>query len=330
MNMASINETLLRPQLIDRRQRLERAIAAAPGEGELNGLLAAVDAALHRLDDGSYGLCLNCHDPVEPDRLLADPLLEFCLDHLTRAQQRELEADLERAARIQRGLLPEAHMVVPGWEVAYRYLPAGPVSGDYCDLVRPNGDGGGLYFIFGDVSGKGVAAAILMSQLRAIFRGLLPAGRAVDTLVSDANRLFRDSALAPYFATLVCGHAGAAGEIEVCNAGHCPPIVTGSDGARTVDPTGFPLGVFYSASFRATRLSLHVGESLALYTDGVTEARDRGEREYGHERLADVLQRNRTLGPQEAAAACLEDLASFLAGEPRKDDVTLMVIRRTA
>ena len=116
--MASVNETLLRPQLLDRRQRLERALAVAPGEAELSSLLASVDAALARLDDGSYGLCRTCHDPVEPERLLADPLLEFCLDHLSAAEQRALEQDLDRAARIQRGLLPDAHLVVPGWQVA--------------------------------------------------------------------------------------------------------------------------------------------------------------------------------------------------------------------
>lgn len=327
--MASVNEPFLRPQLLDRKERLERALATTPGETELTDLLASVDAALARIDDGSYGLCRTCHDPIEADRLLADPLLEFCLDHLTVAQQRALEEDLERAARIQRGLLPDANLVVPGWEVSYRYLPAGAVSGDYCDLVRPEGGGDRLYFMFGDVSGKGVAAAILMSQVRAIFRGLLGAGCAVEQLVTDANRLFRETALSPYFATLVCGRATPTGDIEICNAGHCPPLVLGGDGARSVDPTGFPLGVFYAASYRSTRLTLRPGESLVLYTDGLTEANDHAGLEYGVDRLVGVLLGARDRAPRDLVAACLADLTTFLAGAPRTDDITLMVIRRT-
>jgi len=110
------------------------------------------DAALERMDDGTYGLCDLCHEPVETDRLIADPLTRLCIGHLTPGEQRALEEDLELASRIQHRAVARCKLPVDGWEVAYHYQPAGLVSGDYCDLM--GADCEGLHFIVGDVSGK--------------------------------------------------------------------------------------------------------------------------------------------------------------------------------
>ena len=158
--MATVLNDMIVRQLKDRRERLEVALAQAPDTPEFGRLLEEVDAALARVGGGTYGLCETCHDPVEPERLLADPLLRFCLDHLTEREQRDLERDLQTAARIQRGLLPSPDLSACGWDVHYHWEPAGLVSGDWCDVVRKDGDD--LFFMFGDVSGKGIAAAILM------------------------------------------------------------------------------------------------------------------------------------------------------------------------
>ena len=129
--MVAAIEPLLREQLIDRRQKLEAVAHGFHRPPELAQLLQEVDAALDRMDRGVYGLCEVCHDPVETERLLADPLQRFCLGDLTVSQQRALEQDLELAAQIQVGLLPQRNQKIDGWEVAYHYQPAGPVSGDY-------------------------------------------------------------------------------------------------------------------------------------------------------------------------------------------------------
>ena len=165
---------VLREQLFDRRQKIETAIIDSDEDTELLRLLGEVDAALGRMDDGSYGLCDVCHDPIEADRLLADPLVRVCLGDLTSAQQHALEEDLELAASIQRGLLPQPNFSVDGWESCFHYEAAGAVSGDYCDLIKA--DDGSLYFVFGDVSGKGVAASLLMAHLHAMFRTLVSVG----------------------------------------------------------------------------------------------------------------------------------------------------------
>src|SRR5205823_9198791 len=128
----------------------------------------------------------------------------------------ELEKDLDRAWVIQGELLPKLNLRFNGWEVSYHYEPAGPVSGDYCDLVST--DSGDLYFLIGDVAGKGVAASLLMSRLQAIFRSLITTQLPVNELVERANHFFADTTMRPYYATLVCGKASADGQVEICNA----------------------------------------------------------------------------------------------------------------
>jgi RNA polymerase-binding transcription factor DksA len=102
---------LLRNQLVDRRQKLEAASEATKENPDIVRLIGEVDSALKRMDDGTYGLCQVCHEPIEADRLIADPLAQFCLDHLTLSQQRALEDDLQLASKIQKGLLPKQNFL---------------------------------------------------------------------------------------------------------------------------------------------------------------------------------------------------------------------------
>src|ERR1700747_3796913 len=106
--MINAEQTYLRTELEQRRERLHAALHSPAADGSLSQLLTAVDEALRRIDQGTFGLCETCHDSVEPERLLADPLVRFCLDHLTSAEQRALARDLSLAASIQRALLPSA------------------------------------------------------------------------------------------------------------------------------------------------------------------------------------------------------------------------------
>lgn len=327
--MAEPAHARFRTQLLDRRHRLAEAAPAAPEvAAEVARLLREVDGALARLDAGSFGLCEVCHDPIEPERLAADPLERFCLDHLTADEQRDLERDLALAARVQRGLLPEPHLVLNGWEIAVHYEPAGLVSGDYCDVVAGQDGDGGVVFLFGDVSGKGVAAAMLMSNLHATFRSLLGAPHDAASLVEQANRLFRGVTTSSHFATLVCGRAGRDGTVEVCNAGHCPPLVVSASGVATVDPTGMPVGTFFATRFSMRKVTLARGDTLLLYTDGLTEARNADDEEYGVERLTALLPALARRPVSDMVAACREDLAAYLAGAPKTDDITIMAVRR--
>lgn len=325
--MANHVETIVRGQLMDRHQKLETALVKFSESGRLRQLLQEVDAALDRLSVGTYGVCEVCQDPVEPERLIADPLARFCLDHLSPREQRMLERDLEMAAKIQAGLLPQPDLTFGSWQVARHYEAAGPVSGDYCDLA-PDGDGG-LFFMLGDVSGKGVAAAMLMTQLHAMFRSLKSVGLPLTQIVERASRLLCESSLPTQYATLVCGRADAEGAVEICSAGHLPVLWLNGGDVRTIDSTDLPVGVFSEQEFSSHTVRLQPGDALLLYTDGLSEALDLHGAEYGIERLTRLAPAIRESSPRAMIDACLEDLQTFGGGGPKSDDLTIMAIRRS-
>jgi sigma-B regulation protein RsbU (phosphoserine phosphatase) len=323
--MATAEQAYLRTELEQRRERLHAALHSPAADASLSQLLTAVDAALRRIDQGTFGLCESCHDTIEAERLLSDPLVRFCLDHLTSAEQRALESDLSLAARIQHALLPKPDLAPVGWDVRYHYQPAGMVSGDYCDLFETHG---GLLFMLGDVSGKGVAASMLMSHLRATFRSLAEAGLPLHRMVEDANRIFCESTLAGQFATLVVGRADHDGSVEFVSAGHLPVLHIHRDGATPKDSTGVPLGMFCTTRFPVHRLTLAHGELLFLYTDGLTESRNRAGAEYGLLRIRTLAAPHMGIDPAGLISKCLEDLLSFGEGLKPTDDLTLLAVRR--
>ncbi len=323
--MIAAEQSYLRAELEQRRERLHAALHSPAADASLAQLLTAVDAALRRIDQGTFGLCETCRDSVESERLLADPLVRFCLDHLTSAEQRALESDLSLAARIQRALLPKPGLAPAGWHVRFHYQPAGMVSGDYCDLLETDG---GLLFMLGDVSGKGVAASMLMSHLHATFRSLAEAGLPLDRMVEDANRIFCESTLAGQFATLVVGRAAHDGSVEFVSAGHLPLLHIHVDGATSKDSTGVPLGMFCNTRFPVHRLTLAHGDTVFLYTDGLTEARNRAGQEYGLHRIRALAARHIGAAPDGLISKCLEDLVNFGEGSQQTDDLTLLAVRR--
>jgi sigma-B regulation protein RsbU (phosphoserine phosphatase) len=330
-DMSGVSEPYIREQLEKRRAELNAVlaspVAAAPAASLLE-LLGEVDSALHRMEEGTYGICTECHDAVEKDRLLADPLVRLCLDHLTSDEQRALERDLELASRVQRGLLPRTDLRHGDWRVHFQYKPAGMVSGDYCDLIPPAAGDGELIFLLGDVAGKGVAASLLMTHLHAMFRSLAGVGLALDKMLEVANSVFCQSTIAGQYATLICGRAGQRGEIEIGSAGHLAALLIAKDGVRQVCSTGVPLGMFSTSRYTLQRLRLERGDSLLLYTDGISEAVNDSGAEYGAARLSNIAGERHGWVPQELAAACLKDVQSHSAGRKQADDQTLMVVHR--
>lgn len=315
----------LRTDLIDWRRRLEDAIDQTRDSSHLAPLLSEVDSALHRMETGSYGMCEACNDVIE-DEAVNDPVARFCLECLSKAEQRALQHDLESVSRVQSTLLPKQNLEVEGWRAYYHYEAAGPVSGDYCDLVsNENGD---LFFLLGDVSGKGIAASMLMAHLHAIFRSLISLDLPINQLVERANHVFAESTMPAYYATLVCGRAHRSGLVEICNAGHPPALLTRRGQVASIEATGLPVGIFCHERYSSIELNLEAGDSVLLYTDGLTETRDKASVEYGTERLSALLRDNCGLTPRDLTAACIEDASSFRAGEPKSDDLTVMVVQR--
>ena len=257
---------------------------------------------------------------------MEDPLARYCLSCFTPDQLNALQKDLELAWRIQGGLLPKPSLNQCSWEIGYHYEAAGPVSGDFCDFMSQ--DGGDLLFLLGDVSGKGIAASVLMAHLHAIFRSLVTLNLPTNELVEKANHIFCDFTMSTYVATLVFGRANKFGEVEICNAGHCPPLLVRAGDVTRVEATGLPVGMFSRERYTVEKLQLSPGDRLFMYTDGLSEARDQTETEYGADRLSKLIGDHRDLQSQALIETCLRDLAAFRAGREKTDDLTIMSIRR--
>jgi phosphoserine phosphatase RsbU/P len=324
-SMATTENAYFRTELKVRRERLLEATHQNGADATLSNLLASVDAALSRLQDGTFGICEHCHDTIEADRLLSNPLLRFCLDHLSVEEQRALEKDLVLAAGIQKALLPRQDWCVEGWQARYHYQPANVVSGDYCDLIE-NEDG--FLFLLGDVSGKGVAASMLMSHLHATFRTLAGQNLSLQKMVEHANRLFAESTTAGQFATMIVGSAKTDGKVTYVSAGHLPLFHISSRGVLARESTGVPLGMFCSTHFPVCELTLEPGDKLLLYTDGLTEMFNAAGDEFGISRVHSLAKRHGGTEPQAILSACMEELRSFSATTKQKDDLTLMVLHR--
>ena len=313
-----------REQLQSRRERLENVLDEHPTE-QLSQLLTQVDQALERIDTGNFGMCTVCHDTVEADRLMRDPLVSVCLGCLSPAQQRALEYDLELAARIQNGLLLAPNVAIPGWQVAYHYRPAGVIGGDYCDVIS---DGrGGAYFLIADVAGKGVSAAMLTANLRAVFRALVPLGLDVQDLMVHANRLFCEGKLPMQYATVVFGYSSPTGKLQLVNAGHLPALMVRGRAVTQIESGGLPLGLFCEQQFTVESGELRLGDMMVLFTDGVSEAQDAHGQEYGVGKLQTLIQDGNFSCPEQVVEACRGCLQEFRGTAERADDETLLAIQ---
>jgi sigma-B regulation protein RsbU (phosphoserine phosphatase) len=291
----------------------------------LYNLLQQVDSALERIDNGSYGICDVCHDPIESERLIMDPLSTVCLDHLNHHQRKALEQDLEFAIKIQRNLLPENNLTVNGWDFSYHYSPAGTVSGDFCDFIKLDNES--VLFVIGDVSGKGISASLMMSHLHALIRSLLSFNLPVNEIVARVNRLFCESTLSTHYATMVFGKANNDGYVELCIAGHNAPLLIQGDKVHTISATGVPVGLFCESEYELSSINLRKGDSIILYTDGLTEA-SVDEIEYGEERLKLLLEKSMELPAKDLLGSIINDQKKFIKDAALFDDITVSVIAK--
>jgi sigma-B regulation protein RsbU (phosphoserine phosphatase) len=323
--MTPAEQKHIQNHLLELRDKLNETITVSKSYTHLTDLKQEVEAALNKIENGTFGICELCKEEIEDEYLQTDPLVKICFSHLTEEQKRNIEKDLELAYRIQYNLLPVIHTDLPNFEISCHYEPLGPLSGDFYDVINMRD---GLFFLFGDVSGKGISAALLMSNLNAIFRTLAAADLPLKNLIETANRLFSNSTLPYHYATLVCGKILSSGKIEISNAGHCLPLIVRNKEVLSIESTGLPVGIHYSANYDVRNFQLEAGDKLFLYTDGLTETRNRAGTEYGDRRLSDKLAAAGHLPTKELIDFVLEDVKSFRAGEKKTDDLTIMVFHK--
>ena len=245
-----------------------------------------------------------------------------------RFQQERLERELQLAMEIQQRFQPTAPPVVAGYEFQGISFPCYEIGGDYYDFIER--EDGRLVIALGDVSGKGTAAALLMSSLHAAIHAQTGSHDTLVETISAVNRYLADNIPPNRFVTLFYAELDPeSGALSFLNAGHNPPLIVHAAGTvEQLASGGLPLGIKADADYREGRTNMQMGDVLVIYSDGVTEAASPSGEEFGPTRLYEVVSRN-----VEASAAGIRDriesaLTKFSQGTQAADDITLVIVKR--
>lgn len=243
----------------------------------------------------------------------------------SKQQEQEQEQELAKAREIQEGLLPKKIPQVRGLEVAGAWQPASTVGGDYFDVLKFSERKIGV--CIGDVVGKGISAALLMANLQASFRAFASEEISPGSLVGKLNEVISNNIAADKFVTFWCCTIDTKeNRLTYASAGHCPPILFHKSGEGvSLKEGGTPLGIFPERKYEDTGIQLESGDRLALYTDGLTEAMNSDEQEFGEERLVELVRRNIPLSASELLTAIKKEVVSF-CNRGFQDDFTLVVV----
>ena len=232
------------------------------------------------------------------------------------------------ARDIQLKLLPSDFPPISGYQAAGKNIPAKEVGGDYYDFVRISEDRYG--FCLGDVSGKGMPAALLMANLQATLRGQILTDATPGICIQRANRLMYLNTDPQKFATLFYGILDVKNHrIRFCNAGHDNPFLLGPDLQTQRLHVGGPvLGFLPECAYEEAEVNLNPGDILLIYSDGITEAFNTREEEFGEKRLEKLVRENREKTADQLINLIFESVREFASGMPQMDDMTLFIIKR--
>lgn len=249
--------------------------------------------------------------------------------HEHMVEKKRIEAQLEIARQVQLELLPDRDPQLKDFDISAYVFPTEEVSGDYYDWVRIFDDQVGI--VVADAVGKGIPAALLMSFLRASLRASVQVGYAPHIAMSKVNNLLWDSVEDHQFITAIYGILDETNRTLVfSNAGHNPPLLMSADGAyRYVEYGDTPLGMFYDARFHQHFILFEPGQTMVIYTDGITEASDESGQEYGQERLAKIVHAGLDLPAKKMIDHIRKDVADFTGRKFLDDDGTLFIIKST-
>jgi sigma-B regulation protein RsbU (phosphoserine phosphatase) len=288
--------------------------------------LAVIDNAIANAENKTLGLCEVCHDYVETSRLEMDFTVRVCIDHYSTEQKRQLEAELELSHKLQKALLPQRLPSISGFQLAAFSQPAEIVGGDYFDFFRFNDGAHGL--AIADVMGKGLPASMLMASLQSSLRILVPENDSPATVVNRLNTLFCHNIHLIRFITLFLGHFNPQTRVlSYCNAGHNPPLLVRRGEATWLKPTGAAIGLAESFDFNTGVVELSPEDILLLYTDGVTEAINTNEEQFGENRLEELVRDKAGLSPQNLIKEVRRQVSEFTGNKKYSDDLTLVAAK---
>jgi len=263
-------------------------------------------------------------------------LLLFLLLMLEIADRVVMKRDLQIAREIQTWLLPGAPPQIPGVTIAYATRPANTVAGDYYDVFPRPGktrDEDRVIFAVADVAGKSIPAAILMATFQASLKTLSTAQVALPELVANMNKYACSNSQGGLrFTTAFLAEYDPMRRVfTYINAGHNNPILRRTNGLiERLDVGGLPLGIQLEATYESASVALEPGDWLVIFTDGVVEAVNPGDEEFGEPRLLNVIQAGATTEPADLLKRLMADLDLFVGSTPQHDDVTCMLLKAGA
>jgi serine phosphatase RsbU (regulator of sigma subunit) len=261
--------------------------------------------------------------------------VETFLEYLKKAESdagfhKALRRDLEGAKDVQEAFFPARSLSIPCLSCEAFYQPAHSIGGDYYDFFSLKGGRWGI--AIGDVSGKGIGAALIMASLQASLRAqALHPHLDISTLIADVNRLVYESSPTHFFASLFYAeYEPATRVLKYANAGHNAPVVVRprNDSCEMyhLEPGGMPVGISEDSQFATTTFQFEIGDVLVAYTDGITEAEGPQGELWGEQRLENLLRSCSRETPEQIIKRILDEVSAFASGQPQRDDVTLVVM----
>ncbi|HVN47537.1 MAG TPA: PP2C family protein-serine/threonine phosphatase [Bacteroidota bacterium] len=328
---------LIKENILQRRQNVAEFLetADAPtirmrvgpaGESAAADCVKELDTCLHKAEDHTLGICDICQGEVDESRLRMDYTSSVCLEHLSSEERARLESDLELSQKVQRALLPQSLPEIPGLELAAFSQPAHIVGGDYFDFLKFKDDSHAI--AIADVMGKGVPASMLMANLQASLRIIVPESDEPASIICRLNRLFgRNINLTKFVTFVLAQYHEHTRSLTYCNAGHNPPLVRRQNGTiERLMPTGAAIGLISQTEFSQNTVTLQPGDRVLLYTDGVVESFNQRKEFFGEERLEKFLQDSVTLPTARVIAALQEAMFRFTQSNIPADDTTIIVL----
>ena len=243
-------------------------------------------------------------------------------------EKARMEREMLLAAEIQRALLPEAMQSGPHFDIAAASIPCRSIGGDFFDYF--NFADGRFGFTLGDVAGKGPSAALLTAMIQGAFSAQVASTDSPAALLAHINRTLIRRAIQSRFVTVMYGVLGADGRLTYSNAGHNPPILIGRNGVRRFETGGLILGLFPHATYEEETVQLEDGDTLVVFSDGVTEALNEAGDEFGEERLLGCIDEHLGCATDVLLDRILATVRNFAASAIQNDDVTALVLRYSA
>jgi sigma-B regulation protein RsbU (phosphoserine phosphatase) len=293
--------------------------------------LEVIDDTIAKADSKTLGKCEVCHEEVEKELLEVDYTACVCIDHLSREERRQLEAELELAQSVQKMLLPQEIPNIPGLEIAAFSRPAQIVGGDYFDFIDFSNGLHGL--AIADVAGHGVSASLHMAGIQALLRTLVPLNTSPAEVMRQLHKLFIHNIRFETFVTFFLGAFDPASRtFTFCNAGHQPPLLLlktngKKDPVDMLWPTAAAIGLVEEAEFSEKTIELQEDDLLVLYTDGITEAVNPHNQEFGRERLIKLSRQVNHTPVKDVVQEIRRSLDEFSGGKPPADDTTLVICK---